>query len=161
MTTSLNIIDSWLSKTKDSLIQNYLAMGLKASGNLAEKLETKSEETEYGYRATILGEQYTGALLNGRKKNKNQENIKGFAGWMANKRDGLIYKWCQNKGFATKYAYPIALKIATEGINVPNQYNTGKLISAVITDELISNLIKLVGNAELENFFSGLKQELK
>jgi hypothetical protein len=55
----------------------------------------------------------------------------------------------------------IQRKIGTEGIKVPNKYNAGGLVTDVLTNERINDLIKNVGNAILAKQKSDILTSLK
>lgn len=158
--TGLEVINNWLRDAESSLLSKYNSMGLKASGQWAKDLESKSEAINEGYHIEILGSRYTEQLVNGRSRNKNQDKVKGFA-WYSSRSTGWAYEWCKNKGIDTRFAYPIALSVGENGIKVPNMYNSGDLISSTINDKSIKKLIKDIGFVVLDNFSQGLKKELK
>lgn len=151
------IIEDWINNVQVDLISNYNQMGLKASGKWANTLESKINETQIGYSAAILGQRYTGALVEGRRPNTNQENIKAWIGWSGST---FIAEWVKNKGL-TLNPYAVAGKIAKQGIKVPNQYNDGELLSKVVTKNRVEELGKELGKNVLNDFKSELIKELK
>jgi hypothetical protein len=80
-------------------------------------------------------------MVNGREPNKDQSKVKGFAWFASRPEEGFIWKWCKEKNIDVNASYPIALKIAKEGITVPNRFYDGKFISDVVNDKRIDDLI--------------------
>jgi hypothetical protein len=135
------IIDKWLEEIKKDLISNYDRLGLRASGNWANQLESFNKETEGNFKLGIIGERYTGALENGRKPT-TRGNKPGIL-------RGIIRRWIDVKGIIPyggiskdSLAFLITRKIHRFGIRVPNAYNKGGLLSDVVTREKINELIK-------------------
>jgi hypothetical protein len=135
----MNLVNQWLDEVIADLKTNYIQMGLKASGKWGEELDPKVEQTQTGIKAKVLGLDYTEWIANGRQPNKDQSKARGFAAW-ASKPNGAIYNWCKAKGVDTVAAFPIALKIAKKGWQVPNTYNKGGLVTDVINETKIKSL---------------------
>jgi hypothetical protein len=141
-----SIVNSWLADRQKELIQNYDALGLRASGNWANQLEVKPATTGPDIKAGILGADYTEQLENGRRPNQNssEEAIKAWVGWAGNT---IIKQWVEDKGLDIS-PFAVAYKIAREGWKVPNKFNAGGLVSDVITDQKLNEL-----NRELSIFY--------
>ena len=150
-------IQAWIDKAQIDLIAKYNQLGLRASGNFEKQLEGDYEVTEDGYKVTIKGADYTYFLENGRKPNKNQDKLKGFA-WFASKPTGFIYEWCQNKGIDTKFAFPIARNIGEFGYKAPNG---GGFVSDIFTNKRIDELVQSVGIGYLDSVSSKIINEFK
>ena len=137
----VDIVNNWLKSVQDDLIKSYNDKGLRASGRWADALEPFAEFTDNGIRTGILGAPYTGALTGGRKPTSG-----GNAG-NETLRD-VIRVWIDDKGIVPdgiskdSLAYLIARKIHTEGIQVPNKYNVGGLVSDVVNDSRIDLLVQ-------------------
>jgi len=133
-----DIVNKWLIDTKKDLFNNYIKLGLKASGDWGNSLESKSEVTSTTINAKILANDYTEQLENGRQPNKNQspEALKAWVGWAGST---FLDKWVKDKGINVN-PYAVAWKIAREGWKVPNRYNKGGLVSDVITNDKIKEL---------------------
>ena len=134
------IINKWLNDTKKDLIANYDRLGLRASGDWANSLETFQSYKNGFIQAGILGNDYTDQLENGRRPNKNssEEEIRKWVGWAGNT---FIKEWIDNKGLDLN-PFAVSYKIAREGWKVPNKYNAGGLVSDVVTDQRIDSLSK-------------------
>lgn len=138
MATDLEVLNNFLdNQLKPDLIHSYKNVpngsgGLKASGNWANELESFVEETDKGFRFGMKGTHYSFYMQNGRRQNKDQskEGIKKFVGWAGNT---FLKKWVKDKGLNIS-PFAVAYKIATEGIEVPNYYNDGSLLSFINTD---------------------------
>lgn len=153
------IIDTWMVDLKADLIKEYSALGLRASGNWAEQLEETSKPTSSGYKAIMLGEQYTGAITDGRSANADQspEALKAWAGWAGST---FIKDWVENKGLDLS-PYAVAYNIAKNGWSVPNNHNAGGLLSNVITKDRLAGLIKQISKDYETTLISELTNTLK
>ncbi len=142
--TTQEIIKNWLTDAESDLILNYQNLGLKASGLWANSLEQFQTETDQVIKLGIKGQKYTGAIEYGRRSNRNQtpEAIRRWAGWAGST---FIKQWCIDKGIPTAASYAIAYKIALQGWRVPNRYNAGGLVSKVITDERMQEIVNRLG----------------
>lgn len=134
-------ISEWVEGVKLDLIASYDSRKLRASGRWANELETNVSVTESNAKAYILGSEYTGIMITGRKPNTKPQNIKAFVGWAGST---FIADWVKAKGLSLN-PFAVAYNIATRGVTVPNQYNDGQLINSVITPERIDELGRTVG----------------
>jgi hypothetical protein len=150
-------IDAWLNESKSDLIKNYDRLGLRASGQWAKDLETKTEVNKHTYKIKILGSNYTGVLETGRKPNENQGSLKAWVGWAGST---FLKDWVKRKGINAS-PYAIAWKIGREGIKVPNQYNLGGLVSDVMTRDRIDKLINDIGLVVLGDIKSDVIKQFK
>lgn len=143
MATLHQNISLWVNDAEKALVNEYVSSGRKASGNWAKQLTDEIIVTQTNINVKILGEKYTGAMVNGRKPNTKQseESIKAFVGWAGST---FLSDWVEQKGIIAN-PYAIAYSIARDGIKVPNRYNDGKLLDNVFTEQRINDLIKLVG----------------
>lgn len=143
MATLQQNISLWVNDVEKALVSEYISSGRKTSGNWAKQLTDEITVTETNINVKILGAQYTGAMVNGRKPNTKQskESIKAFVGWAGST---FLSDWVKQKGINAN-PYAIAYSIARDGVKVPNRYNDGKLLDNVFTEQRINDLIKLVG----------------
>jgi hypothetical protein len=148
--------DKWSKELIDDLNENYLKLGLKASGNWGRELEDRNIVSESRIRIEILGAPYTGALIDGRSPNRNQsdDSIRAFVGWAGST---WLKDWVEQKGINAS-PYAIAYKIAREGVKVPNANNPGTLISDVLTEDRIENLLNGVGQVVAVKLTSDIKK---
>lgn len=136
----VDIVNRWLEGVQVDLVKNYDRLGLRASGRWAASLEQFAKFTDNGLSTGILGEQYTGALTDGRKPTNS-------TGGGAITLRAAIRQWIDDKGITPdgiskdSLAYVIARKIHNEGIKVPNKYNAGGLVSDVVNQSRIDELI--------------------
>jgi len=139
--TTTEIISNWLAETRTALQKNYFALGLDASGQWAKSLEEFQSQSGTVIKLGITGEKYTGALEYGRRPNLSQseEAIKKWVGWAGST---FLKTWTKQKGIPEGASYAIAYKIAREGWKVPNTYNSGGLVSNVMTKERYADLMK-------------------
>lgn len=146
-------VEEWLSETTTALIENYNRLGLRASGEWEQSLKGTQEETETGVKVIILGAKYTEQLSIGRRPGKMPPRQ-------------AILDWIREKNIQSELkpqtlAYLIQRKIGRDGIKVPNKYNAGGLVSDVLTNERINELIKNVGNVVLREQRSDILISLK
>jgi hypothetical protein len=146
-------VQEWLNETTTALIENYNKLGLRASGEWEQSLKGTHEETDTGIKVIISGAKYTEQLSIGRKPGKMPPRQ-------------AILDWIREKNIQSELkpqtlAYLIQRKIGTEGIKVPNKYNRGGLITDVLTNERINDLIKNVGNVILAKQKSDILTSLK
>lgn len=146
-------VQEWLNETTTALIENYNKLGLRASGEWEKSLKGTHEETDTGIKVIISGAKYTEQLSIGRKPGKMPPRQ-------------VILDWIREKNIHSELkpqtlAYLIQRKIGTEGIKVPNKYNRGGLITDVLTNERINDLIKNVGNVILAKQRSDILISLK
>lgn len=146
-------VQEWLNETTTALIENYNKLGLRASGEWEQSLKGTHEETDTGIKVIISGAKYTEQLSIGRKPGKMPPRQ-------------VILNWIREKKIQSELkpqtlAYLIQRKIGTEGITVPNKYNRGGLITDVLTNERINDLIKNVGNVILAKQKSDILTSLK
>lgn len=155
-------VDEWSKKRLPELVNSYYELGLKASGNWERSLSTQTTQEGSTVKTVIEGASYTGALVGGRSKTKS----KGVGGQSLR---GVIRQWIDDKGITPRdriskdsLAFLIARKIHREGIRVPNEHNSGKLISNVFTDKAINELGEVVkkelGSVVSSEVMKGLKE---
>lgn len=140
--TQLEILNEFFKVLKEEIIVNYDKLGLRASGKFANELDS-TIDTSSKLNGKIVGASYTKQLVEGRRAGLGEEGSLKYAirQWIDDKR-------IVPKGNITKdsLAFLISRKIHREGIKVPNQYNSGTLLTDVITDSKINGLIdKLKG----------------
>lgn len=136
----ISIVEEWNNSRLKDLVASYDREGLRASGRWAKSLEGITTQQGNIIKTVILGEQYTGSLIGGRVATKS-------------KGDGTITlrqairQWIDDKGITPtdgiskdSLAFLISRKIHRQGIKVPNQYNSGNLISNVFTPAIMNNL---------------------
>lgn len=126
-----NIVKEWLEQLRLDLIAEYNRLGLRASGNYEQSLHYFATDK----RAIMYGAKYSYQMQNGR-----------LAGTYPPRE--AIEKWIDFKKIELKdgitkssLAYLIQRKIFRDGIKVPNKYNAGGVISNVITENRIQELI--------------------
>lgn len=132
---------------------NYDKLGMRASGNWAEALELRVKSS--GFSGTILGEDYTNQLIDGRPPGKFPPIA-------------VIEQWILDKGIRpiddtikiSSLAFLIARKIANEGTRYFKQGGTD-LVSAVITPARIQSIIDKVSNFSTFRFTSELENAFK
>lgn len=135
------------------LIQEYDRLGLRASGNYAEKLQKQVSKSSEGFRLIISAPRYAGAMEEGRKP--TGAGGKSTSG--STLREAIL-NWIQVKGIRPAepkmkletLAFLIARKIHREGIKVPNPYNQGGVISNILTQDKIFDFVKKIQFLKVE-----------
>lgn len=124
-----DIIQEWGEENRILLINKYNELGLRASGQWAESLTEGTEQKGGAIIATMVGEDYTGALTDGRSPNRDQSDaaIRAWVGWAGST---FLDDWVKDKGLSIN-PYAVAYKIAREGWEVPNPHNAGGLLDVV------------------------------
>lgn len=149
------IVDRWL-KARVAELKKSVSDNFKATGAAAESIEGRIE----GEAAIIDGASYLFFGENGRGKTVNGGN-----GTLKE----LIRKWIDVKGITPRelnmskdtLAFLITRKIHREGIKVPNQYNKGKMLSSVLTEESINDLLNEYGATILGEFESEIIKQFE
>ena len=149
----------FLEGVKTDLAANYNRMGLRASGQWERELEVQVEQIPSGLRGRILGADYTWYLEHGRRRNANQgeDSLRAWVGWAGST---FLKEWVERKGIPAS-PFAIAWKIAREGVRVPNRYNTGGLVSNVITDDRINEFAANLNNWFIEDLKSDVLKTFK
>lgn len=149
MAQSKDILDQEATDLILDLILEYDRLGLRASGNYARSLRKEVSST----RLQIFGAGYAQQMQNGRRPT-------------VNRGDGSvrlkILEWIRVKGIQPddpkttieQLSYAITNKIHREGIKVPNQFNPGGVISNVITEARIQEIVNKVRFGEVERISS-------
>jgi hypothetical protein len=146
--TAIEVCNNWADNSIEGLKKSYEDKHIKASGRWGKSLQKKVSESNGKINVVIEGEQYTGVFVYGRRKNKNnsQKQIRNFAVWAGN---SFIKQWVKDNGLNLN-PIAVAYNIAKNGIEVPNNFgNNGKVISDVINDKSIKELVDSIGSVYL------------
>jgi hypothetical protein len=147
--TQTEIINEWMVRLKADLIAEYNRLGLKSSGGFADSLTPFNTDK----RAIMFGARYSFQMENGR-----------LAGtWPPRK---AIEDWIDKKKIVSNIpksslAFLIQRKIFREGIKVPNKFNKGGVISNVITEARIDELVNRLKFINVIQFTSQVFEILK
>ena len=145
MSKMSDLLETEFEALKNELIAKYDEMGIRASGNWAEKLEV--ETTNDG---VTLWEPYS---LEGRKPGKQPPSE-------------AIEQWLKEKGIAarlekeitvTSLAFLIARKIGREGW----KRDGTPLVSSIVTPERIQQIIDKIGEEQLNTFTATILSHFK
>lgn len=134
----------WTERKKRELIANYNFLGLRNSGEWEKQLETVTTFDFNRINIKFLGAPYTKQLTDGRGPNfaQSQERLIAFVGWAGST---WLKDWVNRTGSSAN-PYAIAWKIGREGIDVPNRYNPGTLVSDVINQREVDLLVAELGD---------------
>lgn len=145
MNSQEEILYKHFRQIRADLIARHDELGMRASGNWAETLDTEVNRT----KGIIWGQPYTEQLVDGRRPGKMPPV-------------GAIKKWIVDKGIASglgeqisisSLAYAIATKIAKEGTRYFKQGGTD-LVESVITPARIQMILDEVSEFHINNFTS-------
>ena len=132
----------YLEILRKKLIKKYDELGLRASGKYADELEPSILPN----KMIMLGSLHSGVMETGRRSGKFPPynpatgTFDEIAEWIETK-SGLPAIFKEKK---KEFAFLIARKLANEGIKVPNTFNKGNVISAVVDDFLAVDIAKML-----------------
>lgn len=143
-----NILNKYGESISLRLKGSMAEKGLMASGQTASSIEYKVSEQDFKTILSILSSIALPALQTGRKPTS-----KGSGSGPSLRSQ--IRAWIDVKGIVpddpkiskNSLAFLIARKIHKFGIKVPNQHNPGGVISDVVNDQLISEMMTEVKQA--------------
>lgn len=135
----------YLENLRLKLIKIYEEEGIIASGKYAEDLEwsAKGASSKGNYTFTMWGANHSFFIENGRASGKFPP-IKDIENWIEVKK-GLPAVFKEKK---EQFAFIIARNIAEKGIQIPNKYNKGKVVSRALTEFLekdVQDMIQEMG----------------
>lgn len=146
------IISNWLDQKVAALKEN-VNKHFKATGGTRDSIHSTFE----GEVATIQGS----SILHFGEDGRGVTKVSGPKG-TGILRD-IIREWIDVKGIVPKdniskdsLAFLIARKIHAEGIKVPNKYNPGKILSSVINDKSVRELMNQLGASIIAEFESDI-----
>lgn len=145
------LIEQW-DLVRADIIANYDKKGMRATGKLADSLEVVYSDRT----VSLMGNQYAEQLEYGRRPSSKLPPLQELYEWVLNK--GLISR-AEKEYKIRGLAFIIAKKIQRDGYNRENHGGV-KLISEILTDKRINEVIDLVGKnlmtifeAEILTFF--------
>ena len=140
---SINILSKEFEQLKQDLIIAYDTKGMRASGKFANSLEVLVMNTDIGYKAQLLGENYAQQLETGRQGG-TYPPIEMIKKWIIDK--GVFTQALQEIKLSS-LAFLIARKIYQQGWKRQG-FGGVDLISTIVTSERLQNIIDEVGFAE-------------
>lgn len=128
-------LTAFLEKRKVALITYQQQLGLRTSGYSADT--TKAVTIRQGPEVVgqLTGVSYWRSQNSGRGPNRSRKPSRAMV--------DAIKQWTKVKGINIP-AYPIAAKIAREGIKVPNPHNPGGVLDMVLNAETLTYELKTV-----------------
>lgn len=145
----------YLDMLRIKLIAKYDELGLRASGKYEDALEPEVSPN----RLIMWGAPHSKYMQDGRDAGKFPPRS-AIVEWIETK-DGLPSIFREKKD---QFAFLIARKIAEEGIDVPNEFNKGEVVSSVVDDFLandINSMLQELGDVYLPRIKSDIVQLLK
>src|SRR5690554_376832 len=151
------IIKDLVEGVQGDLIAGYDRHGLRASGSFARSLEPVITERPHGYNIKMKAARHSYFMENGRRPNAEKSPA------AAKRLYSIIKQWVQDKGlpFDNRRVFAICLKIVYKGIRVPNRYNPGGVMSEVVTEQRMRQLVRSLGRNILMEFQSFVIKDLK
>jgi len=151
----MKTVNEWMEERKQQLIANYVQLGLRASGNWPNTLQSKVNQSELGTNIRMVAADYSQQMIQGRGQNKDQskEAIKAWVGWAGST---ILDQWVKDKNLNIS-PFAVAYSIARKGITVPNRFNTGDLMKGVITKGTLDQLLRIVGSETIDSLRNDLK----
>jgi hypothetical protein len=146
------ILKDELNLLKTELIKEYIALGMKASGEWADSLEVQVDEGN----GKLLGLNYSEQLEFGRRSGK-QPPRQAIEQWI---RDKGLANRIENQISISALAFLIARKIAREGWKREG-FGGVDLISKVITPERIQKILYKIGLQYRTEFQSSIIKQLQ
>ncbi|WP_312557902.1 hypothetical protein [Empedobacter brevis] len=148
------IYTKYLEALKLKLIKIYEDEGIVASGRYKEELEwtAKGSSNKGNFVFTMWGANHSFFIENGRASGKFPP-IKDIENWIEIKK-GLPAVFKEKK---EQFAFIIARNIAEKGIQVPNKFNKGKIVSRALTEFLEADVDSMI--QELGVVFSDQLQD--
>lgn len=149
-----DIVKEYADKAVKALIQSYESKGLRASGRYARELKSIITKSGTKTNLKITGPIEAYFMEHGRGPNKvpSHQAVKNM-GW-------YLQQWVEDKGISVN-PYAAAHKIVYSGIQVPNQYNPGGVISDIINDDWFVELNKLLGFDVITDIRSDVLKQFK
>lgn len=150
------ILTKYLERLRVKLIQKYDELGLRASGQYEDGLEPVVS----GDSMIMWGAKHAWYMERGRGKGFVSRKI--IEKWIEVKR-GLPSVFYEKK---KQIAFLIARKITNEGITVPNKYNKGKVVDAVVNDFLGNDIYEMleelgdIHRAQIESEILGILKKV-
>ncbi len=151
----------FMNKTKTDLQANSDRLGLTYSGKYKQSIETVIKEESAKDIYQIWASAHVQQMENGRGPNRDQSDVVGSA----KKLYPIALEWAQKKGPSVEnvkqFAFRVALKWVMKGIQVPNRYNPGTVVSDVINERWFREAIRVAGGGLLAEFNSDVLKSLK
>lgn len=150
---------NFLNKSITDLKGNADRLGLTYKGKYKDELQPKIDESKDTTKYQIWGAAHTNYMVNGRGPNKDKSVAS------AKKLYPIALEWAKTKGPSVQnikqFAFRVALKWVYKGIQVPNAYNPGTVVSDIINERWFRNGIQVAGGAILAEFNSDVLRSLK
>jgi len=159
MQTIGEVLDKHGARIVKGLQKSIESKGLTATGQTAKSIQYKIVEKGFITSLEILANLALLVLEKGRGP-----NVKSGGGGLK----AGIETWVDAKPIIPydpkiskkQLVFLITRKIAKEGIRVPNRYNKGKVISDIINDKLIDQIVKEVINVNIGYFVDTVKKAI-
>ncbi|WP_353166417.1 hypothetical protein [Empedobacter brevis] len=135
------IYTKYLEALKLKLIKIYEDEGIVASSRYKEELKwtAKGSSNKGNFVFTMWGANHSFFIENGRAPGKFPP-IKDIENWIEIKK-GLPAVFKEKK---EQFAFIIARNIAEKGIQVPNKFNKGKIVSRALTEFLEADVDSMI-----------------
>lgn len=150
---------NFMSKSVTDLKANADKLGLTYTGKYKDELEYRVIEESTTTKYQIWGGYHTQFMENGRAPNKDKSVA------AAKKLYPIALEWAMTKGPSVdnvkQFAFRVALKWVYKGIQVPNSYNPGTVVSDIINKSWFDEGIRTAGGALLPQIKSDVLRSIK
>lgn len=148
------IVQDWL-KDKVFKIKNNVDKNYKATGKTKDSVQWSM--TDSSAQITALDTIYFGEFGRGKTTKGSKPKGQGIL-------KDIIRQWIDVKGIQPRestmskdtLAFLIARKINRDGIKVPNEYNAGQILSSVLNEKAVEELIREFGAVLIQEFESDI-----
>lgn len=151
MSTTAEILKTWLDNSNADIIVNYDRDNMRASGSFAKGLRTEIKETPSLVTGTLFGAHHSLFVDQGRNKGKRPP-ISAIKKWIEDRRIN------PTDISVDSLAFLIARKIGREGWQPKNMPPNG-VISSVINQQSIDKLLLSLRKSTVDNVKSEIWQQ--
>lgn len=118
-----------VEEIKKEIFDSYMAKGLVASGEFGRELAVN----DFGNRVTITAPHYVEQMENGRKAG-TMPPVSAIKAWITNKNRTA------GTNIPEEAAFAIAYVMKRDGVKVPNNHNSGGVVSEVLNEQRVKRL---------------------
>lgn len=137
------------------VIPDFMQRGHNASGNWVASVDVRVD----GQSGVITGPRYTGALIEGRQPNKDQDP-QAIANWARWYGKHVFDPWVQSKGLGLN-PYAVAYTIARHGTKLYRDGGDSDFLKILESQEVQDFIMKRIGDKVTVRVVSNLRNKLK
>lgn len=155
--TKFDIIKKYSAKIIDNIKESIDRKGLNASGKAKKSLKDESSPGQL----LITGADHIYYMQNGRKPNRDKSLSSIRAMYP------IMLDWVNDKGITKgseaetkRFAYLAGRKIVLKGIDVPNKFNPGGVVSDVVNDKILDDFSRELQMTEIDKLFARVRSDI-